>query len=169
MKRMWRATAAIAALAVFVVLSLAEGDGNVEKRNAAIDQLAWMSGRWSGNINGVLMEELWTDPAGGIMLGLHRDVAGPKTSFEFLRIAEVNGRLAYLASPAGQPAVQFPLVESSVKRVVFENRQHDFPQRIIYWMAGAKLCARVEGPAGGEMNEEWCWSRDLVALGAKRR
>lgn len=166
MRRVWCA-AALVAWITFGVLPLAGDEARVQKKKTAVDQLAWMSGRWSGEIRGVAMEELWTAPSGGIILGLHRDVGGPKTSFEFLRIAEVDGRLAYLASPGCQPAVKFPVAEIGKNRVVFENRQHDFPQRIIYWMSGPKLCARVEGPAGGEMNEEWCWSRDRSALGAR--
>ncbi len=45
--------------------------------------------------------------------------------------------------------------------VVFENREHDFPQRILYWLDGeGRLHARIEGPAGsGERAMEWVWSR----------
>ena len=47
------------------------------------------------------------------------------------------------------------------KRVVFENRQHDFPQRILYWLdPGGALHARIEGPQGGKtVSEEWVWTR----------
>ncbi|MFL6248454.1 MAG: DUF6265 family protein [Thermoanaerobaculia bacterium] len=122
-----------------------------------IADLAWMAGHWTATIDGVEMEEHWSDSSGGLLLGFHRDVAQKRTSFEFLRIAETKDGIAYLAQPSGQPPTPFKLVESAEKRVVFANPEHDFPQRILYWMQDAKLCARVEGD-GGE-GEEWCWSR----------
>ena len=53
------------------------------------------------------------------------------------------------------------MVESGDKRVVFENKQHDFPQRILYWLdAQGALHARIEGPQGGKtVSEEWVWKR----------
>ena len=112
---------------------------------------SWMSGAWRGESAGTRMEEHWTSPDGGVMLGMHRDVKrGGKFSFEFLRIEEKDGSLVYLAMPSGRPATPFPLKTITKDRVVFENPEHDFPQRIIYWRDGKRLCARVEGKIGGK-------------------
>jgi hypothetical protein len=48
-----------------------------------------------------------------------------------------------------------------VKRIVFENAQHDFPQRIIYWQTKPnELRARIEGTIDGKLaSEEWAWTR----------
>lgn len=45
------------------------------------------------------------------------------------------------------------------KKVVFENREHDFPQRIIYWLDDdGSLRARIEGTIGGQSrSQEWKW------------
>lgn len=120
----------------------------------------WMTGSWQLKTAGVTMEEHWTSADGGVMLGMHRDVMKDgKTSFEFLRIEQKDGALVYLAMPGGKPATPFPLKSSTDSRIVFENLTHDFPQRIIYWRDGKKLCARVEGTIGGkEEAEEWCWA-----------
>ena len=122
---------------------------------------AFMKGSWGATIGGVKMEEHWTNANGALMLGMHRDVRPDgKTSFEFLRIEQRDGKLTYMAMPQGRTATPFPLKTLTAKRVVFENPEHDFPQRIIYWRAGAKLCARVEGTMGGKSEgEEWCWSK----------
>lgn len=124
---------------------------------ADIDRLGWMSGRWSATINGVEMEEIWTTPRGGMLVGLHRDVSAKRTSFEFMRIEQTKEGIAFIAQPSGGAATIFPLLESSARRVVFANPQHDFPQRIIYELRDGQLCARVEGE--GNAAEEWCWSR----------
>ena len=123
---------------------------------------AWMTGSWQLKTNGVTMEEHWTSPRGGVMLGMHRDVTKDgKSSFEFLRIEQKGDSLVYLAMPGGRPATPFPLKSSTDSRIVFENVTHDFPQRIIYWRDGKKLCARVEGTINGKNEaEEWCWERD---------
>jgi hypothetical protein len=61
-----------------------------------------------------------------------------------------NGTLAFLAQPAGQPATAFPLVQLTRDEVVFENRGHDFPQRVIYARVDdSRLAARIEGQIDG--------------------
>jgi hypothetical protein len=125
----------------------------------SLAELSWMAGSWASSDGGKTSEEHWTGPAGGLMLGVHRDTGGGKTAFEFLRIEEAAGRITYLASPQGRPATPFTLVESAAQRAVFANPEHDFPQRILYWREAASLCAAVEGPIDGEtVTERWCWS-----------
>jgi len=125
-------------------------------------RLGWMEGRWTGEKDGVSMEEYWTDSRGGAMLGLHRDVEGERiVSWEFLRIGSTSEGTFYFASPRSAPPTPFKLVELGQKRVVFENRQHDFPQRILYWLdpQGA-LHARIEGSQDGKtVSEEWVWTK----------
>ena len=124
--------------------------------------LGWLEGRWEGESGGVSMEEQWTSARGGALLGLHRDVRGGRmVSFEFLRIDAAPEGVTYFASPRSRPPVPFRLVESGEKIVAFENRQHDFPQRIAYWLdAQGALHARIEGPQGGKtVSEEWTWTK----------
>ena len=128
----------------------------------SLDAVAFLAGTWTGEEGGVSMEEHWTAPAGGLMLGLHRDVfPGKPAFFEFLRIEATPKGIVYLASPRGAPATPFPLVESGGNRAVFENREHDFPTRIIYRLTpeGA-LHASVEGTKKGKPAfEEWTWKK----------
>ena len=120
---------------------------------------SWMSGSWGGNVDGVQMEEHWTTAAGGVMLSMHRDVrANGKVSFEFARIEERGDSLVFLAMPGGRPPTPFPMTSQTADSITFENPEHDFPQRILYWRDGPRLCARVEGPMNGtDVNEQWCW------------
>ena len=122
-----------------------------------LDDLSWMSGHWTSTNDGVVMEEIWTAPRGGVMLGMHRDAKDAKASFEFIRIAATPEGIVYFAQPGGRPPTPFALTESSATRAVFANPQHDFPKRIIYWLEEGKLCARVEGD--GESAEQWCWEK----------
>lgn len=120
----------------------------------------FMAGSWRGVTDAQRMEEHWTTPDGRMMVGMHRDTGSERSSFEFLRIEAQGGTLVYLAMPAGRPAVAFPLKTIEANRIVFENLKHDFPQRVIYWRADDRLCARVEGPStDGDDAAEWCWER----------
>jgi hypothetical protein len=132
---------------------------------ADISALAWLAGNWAGTKDGIEMEELWQKPKGTTMLGVHRDVKEGRTvSFEFFRIEATNDGITYWASPRARPATPFKMIESSNKRVVFENAEHDFPRRIIYWMTDDKsLHAKVEGTIGGKpASEEWTWRRTAL-------
>jgi Domain of unknown function (DUF6265) len=143
-------------LVILSAAHLAAAEGGSASRTLA--DLSWMTGSWTTTNEGKVSEEHWTRPAGGLMLGVHRDVDGAKAAFEFLRIEESAGKITYLASPQGRPATPFELVENAKERAVFANLAHDFPQRIVYWREGESLCAAVEGPINGEtVSERWCW------------
>jgi hypothetical protein len=126
----------------------------------SLESLAWMAGSWASDSAGARIEEHWTAPAGGLMVGMHRDVKpGKRAAFEFLRIAADAEGIAYLAQPGGRPVTRFPLKSAGAKSVVFEKPDHDFPKRIHYWLdEQGRLHARVEGNMGDkEASEEWCW------------
>ena len=136
--------------------------GEAQAPSAKVEALGWLEGRWEGTKDGVAMEEAWSSVKGGALLGMHRDVKeGRMVSFEFLRIQETPEGVSYFASPRSRPPVPFLLVEAGERRVVFENKQHDFPQRILYWLdASGLLHARIEGPqAGKTVSEEWAWTK----------
>ena len=116
-----------------------------------LDQVAWLAGCWersSGNRTG---EEQWMRPRGGMMLGMGRTVRGDSTvEWEHLRIAAEGDTLVYHAIPSGQEPAAFRAITVSADLVVFEDKAHDFPQRVIYRRAGAdSLHARVEGVMQG--------------------
>lgn len=125
-------------------------------------RLAWLEGRWTGEKDGIAMEEHWTSPQGGALVGMHKDVKnGRMLSFEFLRIEATKEGTVYFASPRSAAATPFKLATLSDQKVVFENRAHDFPQRILYWLdAKGALHARIEGTqAGKDVHEEWVWTK----------
>ena len=124
-----------------------------------LDRLSWLVGYWVGRTERVEMEEIWIEPKGGVMLGLHRDSApGRPAFFEYLRIEEREGRVVFVASPRGTGSTEFALVRFDGQHAVFENREHDYPQRIIYRRSGERLTARIEGEIGGKLDSsEWVW------------
>jgi hypothetical protein len=135
---------------------------------AEIESLDWLAGCWRSEEDGRTSEECWTPSSGGMLLGVHRDVGPRGAAFEFLRIAAEGETVSYFASPSGRAPTAFRLVESGERRVVFENPDHDFPQRLIYWLEGKnRLRARAESFTGGEKRGiDFAWDR--VKSGWKR-
>jgi len=142
----------IAALALAAVL-LFQGALSSQSTVADVSQLSWLGGCWTQSRPNGLVEEHWMAPSGGSMLGMSRTVAGGKTvEYEFLRVAEVNGTLSYIARPSGQTEAIFPLKSIEPAAVVFENQAHDFPQRIIYRrQSDGSITARIEGTVNGQV------------------
>lgn len=128
----------------------------------SLEDLNWLSGYWTSNQNGISMEELWLSPSGNMMLGLHRDVfGGNRSSFEYLRIVQTEDQIIYLASPGGTSPTSFPLKEVTGQKAIFENLDHDFPQRIIYSLNGTDLTVRIEDQSG-EKGMQWLWKRTTL-------
>ena len=110
-------------------------------------QLSWMSGRWCTTGGEQTIEEHWLPHRGDMLLGVNRTLKGDRTlSFEFLRIVLIDGKATYVAQPSGQPPTSFTRTDGGVNWVRFENRAHDFPQRIEYRRQGEALHAEIGGP-----------------------
>ena len=123
----------------------------VAQGSAKVEQVAWLTGCWEYKTEKRTVEEHWMAPRGHTMLGAGRTVQGEKLlEFEMVLIREQDGRLAYEAHPSGQPTAVFLSRTIGERDAVFENLQHDFPQRIGYTRDGDSLVAWIEGPRGGQ-------------------
>ena len=135
-----------------LLLAIILGTGSNAGQKSGVDQLEWISGCWVSDDGKERIEEQWMKPAGQSMMGMSRTVAGGKTVFtEYLQIREKDGQLAYIAAIGiGAKSVVFKQIKRTNDEVVFENPEHDFPQRIIYRRESAdKLFARIEGKEKG--------------------
>lgn len=147
-----RATLAIVVFSAF-------GD-NIVSRNTApkqsaartINDLGWLAGDWQTPSGGrAQIEEHWTQPVAGTMIGMGRTVAGGRTvEFEYLRLEERGGAIFYVAHPKARcPGTDFKLTSVTTQNAVFENPQHDFPKRIIYRKnPDGSLTASIDGGEG---------------------
>lgn len=110
--------------------------------------VGWMAGDWETRDATSYVEEHWTRPAGGAMLGNSRTIKnGKMVEFEFLRIeARVDG-IFYVPQPSGKPPVDFKFTPTTSNEAVFVNPGHsDHLKKIIYRKnADGTLTARIEG------------------------
>ena len=134
-------------------LALSPGFALAHEKAFTINDLEWLKGCWSLNRNGRETTEHWLKPAGGTMLGISRTIADGKTvEFEFTQIRqEASGEIFFIAKPSGQPEASFKMIKGGANEVVFENPQHDFPQRVIYRrQSDGSLLGRIEGVSKGK-------------------
>jgi len=153
---------------------------NSPRAAAGLDDLEWLTGCWSSydaNTR-IWIEECWSTIVGDMMMGTNRTMRGSRVAaFEHIRIEAHDEGIWYLASPGGRPAIAFMrVVPTSRDRAdaanvaVFENMEHDFPQRIIYRGDGRSyLEATIEGVIREELEsgeiesrnarQTWRWTR----------
>ena len=115
-------------------------------------RLGWLAGCWAHRAGALLVEEQWSAPRAGLLLGAGRTTRGDRlVGWEQLRIEARGDTLVLVASPSGQATAEFRAAPPTAARAVaFENPAHDFPQRVGYRAVGAdSLVARVEGARDG--------------------
>ncbi|MCL4812879.1 MAG: hypothetical protein KJ061_10360 [Vicinamibacteraceae bacterium] len=153
---------AIAAIALAPLALRARQPEPVPPRPHVIEAVAWLEGCWAFQRDDSSVEEHWMAPRGDNMVGTSRTVtSGALKAFELIVLRIRDGRLVYQAHPSGQPSTEFVATVAGDTEVVFENLQHDFPQRIGYRRLGAdKVLAWIEGPRRGETRRvEFPYSR----------
>lgn len=128
--------------------------GQAKNSFTEIKDFDGMAGCWErrDDTKKLLVSEQWMSPAGTSMIGMARTVKNDKTTgWEYLRIEQRTDGIYYVAKPRENPEeTAFRLISSNLNEVVFENKEHDFPQRIIYKLQGTKMTGRIEGNNNGK-------------------
>ena len=126
-------------------------------------RFGFMIGCWQ-SADGV-NKEVWSYPEGGIMFGYGTTTRdGAMTTWEQSRIDIRPSRSTYTASPEGQRPITFVEAPNSAtatapaSSVVFENGDHDFPQRIEYRAAKEGLAATIS-KLDGSRPVQYVWER----------
>jgi hypothetical protein len=128
----------------------------------SLADLSWFAGHWETTAEGTMTEEHWMAPAGNLMLGMSRTVAGGKVvSFEFMRLESRDDGIYYVAQVRGRPGVDFRLATVENREAVFVNPGHaDHLKKIAYKMnPDGTLAARIEGENNAKpFSENWLYT-----------
>jgi hypothetical protein len=134
-----------------------------------IADLSWMAGHWLECSKNGESAETWTDGRGGVMLGLSKSVRDGRTDWELSRVESTADGMTFFASPKGQQPATFKALSIATDRAVFENSEHDFPQRVIYVRDGDRLTGRIEGDVAGKLKSmEWHYQRATLNTACPR-
>jgi len=122
--------------------------------NIAIEDLAWLEGRWQGEIGEDPIEEQWSAPANGAMMGMFRWMRGESVRIYelillrregdeiMLRLKHFNRDLVALEEK--DKTVEFVLVELRDEEAVFLERGVENPPWLLYRREGDSLTAWFE-------------------------
>jgi len=113
----------------------------------------WLAGCWAQEKAERGSMEMWMAPAGDAMLGMSRTMRnGKAVAHEFMQIRARENALVFIALPSNQRETTFAAARIAEREIVFENLEHDFPQRVIYRRtAPDALSARIEGMREGKL------------------
>ena len=110
-------------------------------------------GKWKMEINNMEVFEEWEMISETELVAKSYSIKNEEQIInENLYLKKFAGQWAYVAIPRDQNITLFALIEHTPKKFVFENKEHDFPDRIIYeFHKDGKLTAAIEGDVNGEL------------------
>ena len=97
-----------------------------------ISDFEWLAGKWklkSSNTESIEEWKLTDNELSGISYLI---INGNKKTSEILYIKPIGGHVVYIAAPGKNRPTLFTLIQNENDKFVFENNEHDFPNRIIY-------------------------------------
>lgn len=119
---------------------------------AGLNQL---TGDWKVHASRGVTFESWKNVSAKEMYGHSYKLNGKDTiTFENTRLAKLDEGIFYIPIVAnennGRP-VSFRLISSTDHKYIFENKEHDFPQRIVYHLITKdSVHAWIEGTQNGK-------------------
>lgn len=129
--------------------------------SVTVADFAWLAGSWQGEVQGSFVEELWSTPAGGGLMGMFRWMNGgrdgtlamyellslePGAEGPILWLRHFNPKLVGWEDKEG--AIAFHLVAYKPGEATFDNRDPEKPARITYRREGGdRLISLLERKA----------------------
>jgi hypothetical protein len=140
MKSAW-----LASCVLMLLCRCAQADG--------VEQLGWLAGCWTHEGSDPGSVEIWMQPAAGTLFGVSRALKNNQVvSHEFMQIQTTSEGIVFVAQPSNQARASFVAIRLTADEVIFENRQHDFPQRVMYRRKTEdSIAARIEGLRDGKL------------------
>lgn len=153
----------------FILLSIASiiiSCGNLRNQNktnsnnfSLIEKASWLIGKWQNNSTEGNVTEIWEKSNDSTFIGKSYFVVGKDTiSSETIKLEQNNEELFYIPTVRDQnnrQPVKFRLTSLTNKQLVFENPEHDFPQKISYTqIRNDSLIAEISGVLDGKQNSQ---------------
>ncbi|KAA3614113.1 MAG: hypothetical protein D8M58_18130 [Calditrichaeota bacterium] len=123
---------------------------SVSLHGQSLKNFDWLIGDWHLDTGSKIIVESWKKVSANTFEGSSYSISKEKqdTTFsESLRLLEMSGAIFYLPYVSHNPRpIAFKLITVNQDSLIFENKDHDFPTRIIYIKKGVdNFTARVEG------------------------
>ena len=138
-----------------------------EENFEKINQLQWLLGTWTNESGDEFSQETWSKENASSFTGFSFTQVGKQTVFsETMALEQKRDSLLLTVATANQndeKPVTFKLVSSENGQFTFENKDNDFPERIIYTNpVKDSLHAWIEGSVNGEAKRiDFSFSRKI--------
>lgn len=123
-----------------------------------LEKSHWLIGKWENKTIEGESAEIWRKENDSTYTAISYFVAENDTiSNEKIRLEQRAGQLYYIPLVSGQnknQPVRFTLTTLSDKQMIFENPEHDFPQKITYTLVTPdSLYAEISGQKKGRVSK----------------
>lgn len=120
----------------------------------------WIIGHWESKSDSTAFYENWEKISDSLYLGEAFVIESNETAFyEKISISKNKESIFYTAVVPDQnnrKQVPFTLISSNHSEIVFENKEHDFPNKIIYQkISPDSVVAKIEGIRNGKPHIEF--------------
>ncbi|GAB5524102.1 MAG: hypothetical protein Roseis2KO_19740 [Roseivirga sp.] len=92
-----------------------------------INNYSWLAGHWTGDGFGGVSDEVWSLPAGGVMMGVYRNIQEGKVVFyEFITLDETGMKLKHFSPEMEsweekEDFVHFEMIEATPDKLTFKG------------------------------------------------
>lgn len=92
-----------------------------------INNYSWLAGHWTGDGFGGVSDEVWSLPAGGIMMGVYRNIQKGKVVFyEFITLDETGMKLKHFTPEMKsweekEDYVHFEMIEATADKLTLKG------------------------------------------------
>tara|TARA_R110001592_G_scaffold111529_4_gene308998 strand:- start:147 stop:623 length:477 start_codon:yes stop_codon:yes gene_type:complete len=119
------------------------------KETINLNQLNWLLGSREMVAGNNLIIETWEQENDTLFIGKSYNVTQYDTTLtETIQIIQKENIIYYIPlvfdQNVGEP-VLFELISEHSEQLIFENKEHDFPNRICYYKDGENINAWIEG------------------------
>jgi len=139
----------------------------IAQHHNSVKDFGFLKGSWTMNTVKGRIVESWGISKNSGMEGISFSISnsGDSTLLETIKIHESEGSIYYTPTgygPGNDSTVSFRLISVKGKTFVFENKDHDFPQRISYqYQSAKKVLAWIEGTVNGKFKKiEFPYSKE---------
>ena len=133
------------------------GNSETKKDYPELRKATWLVGKWQNRLPEFDLVEMWVPKNDSTIAGMGFMILNQDTVFsDEIDIQQIDKDLYYISIDRSTgKAVKFKLSSSADKLLVFENPEHDFPQKISYHQFSAdSLMAEISGTKEGKESSQ---------------
>ena len=138
---------------LIILLVLVQFSSNAQKPN--LKALSFLTGSWEMKTKTGKIVERWQKHSDSLTGSSHKyNAKGDSVLTETIVLKKIDGswNLCVTGYEKGNEGkTNFKMISTANNTFIFENKEHDFPQRIVYQNKGkTELLAWIEGEIAGE-------------------